>query len=93
MSDDQIGTSAGAEDRAQSREELIQLLVKNEDWAGLDAMTTHLSASDEDGTHDQASALALQLLASLTAAKTDAARARLRRAGAARASGAAARRA
>ena len=72
MSDDQTGTSAEGEDRAQSREELIHLLVENEDWAGLDAMTTHLSNAEEESSSDEAGALAIQLLSSISEAQNGA---------------------
>ncbi|MGB0648071.1 MAG: hypothetical protein ACPGQS_12890, partial [Bradymonadia bacterium] len=78
MSDDQMGTSVSVEERAQSREELIHLLIESEDWAGLDAMTSHLSNADDERSKDEAVVLVRHLLASLKKAKSDASRARLR---------------
>jgi golgin subfamily B member 1 len=78
MSDEQNSTSVSVEERAQSREELIHLLLEGEDWAGLDAMTSHLSNLDDERSQEEAAVLVRHLLASLSKAKSDSAKARLR---------------
>ena len=60
MSDEQKSTSVSVEERAQSREELIHLLLESEDWAGLDAMTSHLANSEDERSQEEAGVLVPQ---------------------------------
>ena len=78
MSDEQNGTSVSVEERAQSREELIHLLLESEVWAGLDALTSHLSISEDERSKEEAGVLVRHLLSSLSKTKSDSANARLR---------------